>query len=207
MQNSETVTNVQELFESILANQLSQHDDIEAVVNRLTDLENSIVSYNQTAPDSPAVNEAELYLAGRALSVELGRCSTSILQRVLRLGYSKAANLIDLLEEKGVVGPADGSKPREILISVSDLEELEEAEAEVQEDESYETDELYEEAKQIIISEGKASTSYLQRKLRIGYSRAARLIDLLEEGGVIGPADGSKARELLLDKETKTKDF
>jgi len=58
-------------------------------------------------------------------------------------------------------------------------------------------DELYEEAKETVIEAGKASTSYLQRKLRIGYSRAARLMDLLEDRSVIGPADGSKPREIL----------
>ncbi len=58
-------------------------------------------------------------------------------------------------------------------------------------------DELYEDAKMAVIEAGKASTSYLQRKLRVGYSRAARLMDLLEENGVIGPADGSKPREIL----------
>lgn len=58
-------------------------------------------------------------------------------------------------------------------------------------------DELYEDAKQAVIEVGKASTSYLQRKLRIGYSRAARLMDLLEENGIIGPQDGSRPREIL----------
>lgn len=58
-------------------------------------------------------------------------------------------------------------------------------------------DELYGEAKEIVIYAGKASTSYLQRKLRIGYSRAARLMDILEEKGVISSADGSKSREVL----------
>jgi S-DNA-T family DNA segregation ATPase FtsK/SpoIIIE len=48
-------------------------------------------------------------------------------------------------------------------------------------------DDLYEDAKQAVIEAGKASTSYIQRKLRVGYSRAARLMDLLEEKGVIGP--------------------
>jgi S-DNA-T family DNA segregation ATPase FtsK/SpoIIIE len=58
-------------------------------------------------------------------------------------------------------------------------------------------DDLYEDAKQAVLEAGKASTSYLQRKLRVGYSRAARLIDILEERGVIGAADGAKPREIL----------
>jgi S-DNA-T family DNA segregation ATPase FtsK/SpoIIIE len=59
-------------------------------------------------------------------------------------------------------------------------------------------DDLYEEAREIVVSAGKGSTSYLQRKLRIGYSRAARLMDILEEQGVVGPADGSKPRDVLI---------
>jgi len=59
-------------------------------------------------------------------------------------------------------------------------------------------DDMFEEAKQAVLEAGKASTSYLQRKLRIGYSRAARLIDILEEQGVVGPADGSRPREILI---------
>lgn len=58
-------------------------------------------------------------------------------------------------------------------------------------------DTLYEEAREAVLQAGKASTSYLQRKLRIGYSRAARLMDMLEERSVIGPSDGSKPREVL----------
>jgi len=58
-------------------------------------------------------------------------------------------------------------------------------------------DDLYSEAKAAVEEAGRASTSYLQRKLRIGYSRAARLMDILEEKGVIGPADGSRPRDIL----------
>lgn len=64
-------------------------------------------------------------------------------------------------------------------------------------DDEEEDDELYEEARQCVIEAGKASTSYLQRKLKLGYARAARLIDILEERGVIGPGDGAKPREVL----------
>ena len=59
-------------------------------------------------------------------------------------------------------------------------------------------DPKYDEAKQTVIEAGKASTSYLQRKLGVGYSRAAKLIDMLEERGVIGPGQGSKPRDVLI---------
>lgn len=58
-------------------------------------------------------------------------------------------------------------------------------------------DDLYMDAKAAVEEAGRASTSYLQRKLRIGYSRAARLMDILEEKGVIGAADGSRPRDVL----------
>jgi S-DNA-T family DNA segregation ATPase FtsK/SpoIIIE len=58
-------------------------------------------------------------------------------------------------------------------------------------------DDLYPEAKKTVVEAGKASTSYLQRKLGVGYARAARLMDLLEDRGVIGPADGAKPRDII----------
>ncbi|MBI5816801.1 MAG: DNA translocase FtsK 4TM domain-containing protein [Candidatus Yonathbacteria bacterium] len=65
-------------------------------------------------------------------------------------------------------------------------------------DEEFEDDdELYEEAREIVIETGKASSSYLQRRLKVGYARAARLLDMLEEKGVVGPGEGSKPREVL----------
>ena len=61
-------------------------------------------------------------------------------------------------------------------------------------------DALYEEARMCVVEAGKGSTSYIQRKLKVGYARAARLMDMLEERGVIGPADGAKPREVLQGK-------
>ncbi|MBW1876933.1 MAG: DNA translocase FtsK 4TM domain-containing protein [Deltaproteobacteria bacterium] len=61
-----------------------------------------------------------------------------------------------------------------------------------------ERDELYDAALQIVFQAGKASTSMIQRHLKIGYNRAARIIDLMEASGVIGPADGARAREVLV---------
>jgi S-DNA-T family DNA segregation ATPase FtsK/SpoIIIE len=61
-------------------------------------------------------------------------------------------------------------------------------------------DELYETAKDEVIRAGKASTSYIQRRLSVGYARAARLMDMLEERGVIGPGSGAKPREILVGR-------
>ena len=61
-------------------------------------------------------------------------------------------------------------------------------------------DPLFEEVKKIVLETKKASASFLQRRLRIGYSRAARLIDMLEEKGIVGPADGAKPREVYEGK-------
>lgn len=61
-------------------------------------------------------------------------------------------------------------------------------------------DELLPQAKELILKTKKASASFLQRRMRIGYARAARLLDLLEQQGVIGPADGAKPREILIDQ-------
>jgi S-DNA-T family DNA segregation ATPase FtsK/SpoIIIE len=60
-----------------------------------------------------------------------------------------------------------------------------------------EHDELYEDAVRLVIEFGKASTSLLQRRLRIGYGRAAHLIDLMEKDGIVGSPDGPKPREVL----------
>lgn len=66
-----------------------------------------------------------------------------------------------------------------------------------------ELDELYDQAKEVILSTGNASTTFLQRKLKVGYARAASLMDQLEMKGVVGPAEGSKPRKIfkLKDKD------
>lgn len=60
-------------------------------------------------------------------------------------------------------------------------------------------DSLFEDAAETVIRSGKASASLLQRRLRVGYARAARLLDLLEERGIVGPADGARPRNVLVD--------
>jgi len=70
----------------------------------------------------------------------------------------------------------------------------------------YGEDPLYEAAKRVVIEARKASASLLQRRLRIGYARAARLIDMLEERGVVGPGEGAKPREILMKTEEENND-
>jgi DNA segregation ATPase FtsK/SpoIIIE, S-DNA-T family len=65
----------------------------------------------------------------------------------------------------------------------------------------FEKDDLYDEAARIVVSSGQASISYLQRRLRIGFSRAARLVDMMEAEGLVSPAVGGKPREVLVKKE------
>lgn len=70
------------------------------------------------------------------------------------------------------------------------------------EDDDYE-EPLYNEIREFVITQGKASASLLQRRFRLGYNRAARCIDLLEERGIVGPPNGSKPREVLVKLEKK----
>jgi len=62
-------------------------------------------------------------------------------------------------------------------------------------------DELFQDAVRVVCEAGRASTSTLQRRLRIGYGRAAHLIDLMEKDGIVGPPDGTRPRELLKGRE------
>jgi S-DNA-T family DNA segregation ATPase FtsK/SpoIIIE len=72
----------------------------------------------------------------------------------------------------------------------------EEAETEPEETNA-DQDPMYEEALRVVLEMGKASTSTLQRRLRLGYGRAARILDMMYKDGIIGPPDGSKPREVL----------
>jgi len=74
------------------------------------------------------------------------------------------------------------------------------AEAKGPEAMTFEKDDLYDEAARMVVDSGQASISYLQRRLRIGFSRAARLVDMMEADGLVSAASGSKPRDVLVDK-------
>lgn len=69
-----------------------------------------------------------------------------------------------------------------------------------------EKDELYDEAVKVIMESGQASVSILQRRLRLGYTRAARIIDMMEQNGLVGPYEGSKPRRIMVDREAWLKE-
>lgn len=71
----------------------------------------------------------------------------------------------------------------------------------VDSEESEEEDELYSAAVRLVVAHGQASTSMLQRRFKIGYGRAARLLDLMERRGIVGPLDGAKPRQVLVTRE------
>ena len=195
-----------ELIKEISANQQSLHDDMSALVDRMASLEQTILDHVKTTPKPTEIDEHQLYLTARALVVESESCSTSFVQRILRVGYSRAARIVDLLEENRIIGPQDGSRPRKILMTPDRLTELEEEEDEAEQMEADgppitgDDDDLYDDALKATLEAGKCSTPYLQRKMRIGYSRAAFLTELLERRGVIGPADGTKPRDILIEQ-------
>ena len=64
-----------------------------------------------------------------------------------------------------------------------------------------EMDPMFEDAARVIVRHQQGSVSLLQRRLKLGYSRAARIVDQLEEAGIVGPNDGSKARTVIVENE------
>ena len=89
--------------------------------------EKQIAGGGGSADDDGDEEHDELYHDAVKLVIEFGKASTSLLQRRLRIGYGRAAHLIDLMEKDGIVGAADGPKPREVLKRPDWLSEVEEA--------------------------------------------------------------------------------
>ncbi len=80
---------------------------------------------------------------------------------------------------------------------ISSFDEMPSGETNIDDDDDAPKDSLYHKARELVLSTRTASTTFIQRKLKVGYARAASLMDELEENGVIGPADGSKPRKIL----------
>ncbi|MBQ5443246.1 MAG: DNA translocase FtsK, partial [Oscillospiraceae bacterium] len=82
-------------------------------------------SKGASAPAEPAEDDGdEMLPAAIEVVLETGQASVSMLQRRLKLGYSRAARLVDQMEERGIVGPFEGSKPRQLLITRKKWQEM-----------------------------------------------------------------------------------
>jgi len=165
-----------------------QNSQYTSIVLQLNEIEDEIRSNTENLPESLSVEEQ--YSIARTAVISTGKASTSFIQRKLNIGYSRASLIMDMLEKRGVIGLAQGSKPREILIHDSNIPPI------LTDDN--ESDELYESVESLVRSTGHMSTSIIQKKCGCGYSRAVKLMDMLEEKGVIGPANGDKPREILV---------
>ena len=146
-----------------------------------------------------------LYEKARALVIDAGKASTSNLQRLLGIGYSRAARLIDMLEERGVISAGDGATARKVLMTnVEDDEDPRSFAGFASEQVAMEAlpdlddEQLYEKAKAAVIESRVATGAYVQRRLGIGYTRTARLMAMLEERGVISKGNGARARRVLI---------
>ena len=82
----------------------------------------------------------------------------------------------------------------------TDIDDQGDVPAGFEEEGSYD-DPLFEEAVKVVISSGMASASGLQRRLRVGFTRAGRIVDMMESAGIIGPADGARPRDILVDED------
>lgn len=163
------ITELAQILSTTLIDSHKKQNDIEG---RVEDLENEN-SYEDDFDEDPLLEQAV------SIVTEAGVASASLIQRRLSIGYARAARLLDQLEQKGHVGPAEGSKPRMVFASPTDAEPL------------------FEDAVKLGLKEGKISPAMLQRKLQIGYARALRIIDLLEGEGYVGREDGAKPRPML----------
>jgi S-DNA-T family DNA segregation ATPase FtsK/SpoIIIE len=102
------------------------------------------------------------------------------------------------LVAQGVIADESAAEESDILEEVRQREALESGKGDEEETEIVDRDKLFREAAEVVIQHQQGSTSLLQRRLKVGYGRAARIIDQLHFAGVLGPPDGSKPRDVLM---------
>ena len=106
---------IRRLIEAVCKEQQASYD--ESLTNTLAETATSSSANAEEEYDDPMYNEIVDF------AVQTGKISASLIQRRFRFGYNRAARIIDLLEERGIIGPQNGSKPREVLVKVKEQEE------------------------------------------------------------------------------------
>jgi len=191
--------------------------EVEAYICRLAQMSRAVGIHLVLATQRPSVDVITGLIKANfpsrmAFAVTSGTDSRTILDTV---GADKLLGNGDMLFQ-----PSDASKPRRIqgvyvgdkeIKAVTDFikqqgspvyvhELIAETKESKQSEIESEGDPLLNEAVELVVRTGKASASYLQRRFRVGYARAARLLDLLEMKGVVGPGEGAKPREILMSR-------
>jgi len=105
---------IERVINYVCGQQQAAYDDS---LNRAIEEEHNPVSGDKESFDDPLYDEIYEF------AVETGKISASLIQRRFRLGYNRAARVVDLLEERGIIGPANGSKPREVLVKLEEQDE------------------------------------------------------------------------------------
>jgi hypothetical protein len=144
----------------------------------------------------------QLFKRALEICVQKKRASTAVLQKEFEIGYETAVAILDRMTEQGLIGKANGDRPRPILNLAFETIALWNAQRAIygtpaSDNTSDDRDEFFEEALRICVEVKRASTSVLQRRLRIGYGRAAAILDMMEREGFIGQADGARPRPIL----------
>lgn len=144
---------------------------------------------SRTILDSPGAEELigqgdMLYLSGEMANAERIQCAY--------ISEEEVKKVVKYISEENVTEiPEDITQQKDALAADNSIFNAS------LEPSDHDDDDMYEQARQVVIETQKASTSFLQRKLGVGYARAARLIDQLEERGIVGPGNGAKPREVL----------
>lgn len=163
-------------------------------------------------PTKPVIVEEKLdplYLQALEIVIDAGCASRALLQRKLGISYPRACEILDWMEKRGYVSEANDTHLRVVYITYSDLLQLQAANAPKQPHLPQTADELPDPlclpALRVVVVTGSASMSLLQRTFAIGFNRAGKLIDWMEECGFISAfIDGQKRTVLItLDEFTK----
>ena len=176
-------------------------ESVESIRDSVDRLERVDAGEGGRKENADAVDEDDLYERAREFVVAEGKASTSLLQRRFKVGYGRACRIMDALEGRGVIAKSDGTnRPREVLLAGSGGSEPEPLEED-------EKDEHLDAVVAFARAEGRISPSMIQRRFRVGYGRAARILDQLEQVGVVGPSDGrSGVRAVIVDAAAEGKD-
>jgi DNA segregation ATPase FtsK/SpoIIIE-like protein len=173
-----------------------------------------------------SIFQDQCFLEAVELTLSLPKISTSLLQRKLSIGFGRAMRYLDNMEKLELISPMNGQRPRDVIATPDEWhqslllagitpltpkkEEIEEEDAIIptrlirasaEEISAYENDRQFIEAVEIALSVGKISTSLIQRQLSIGYGKAAKFIDIMEDMGIVSEANGHRPREIRITPE------